>query len=87
MHSIQSFMAIIPDHKPNNLSDKIAPKCLVLYFPIQLLSEAKHFIMEDTGISNHQIQGDKIDCSQSEKSASEISRVLHIVWPHRWYAV
>lgn len=39
LSSIQSFMRIVPDYRPKNLGERIAPKCSVLYVPIQLLTE------------------------------------------------
>ena len=41
LDSIQPFMKIIPDNRPNKLKDKIIPKCSVLYFPIQLLLQSR----------------------------------------------
>ncbi len=37
LNSIQPFMSIVPDYRPKQLREKIAPKCSVLYFPVQML--------------------------------------------------
>lgn len=47
-------MNIVPDYRPRHLAEKIAAKCLVLYFPIQLLpqlrsrSELEHDLVHST---------------------------------------
>ena len=40
LNTISSFMSIVPDHRPKQLSEKIAPKCSFLYFPINLESNS-----------------------------------------------
>ena len=43
LKSVDSFLKLIPDHKPQGISEQIQSKCSVLYFPLQfpfpLLSE------------------------------------------------
>ena len=35
LESIDSFFKLIPDHKPQGITEQIRPKCSVLYFPLQ----------------------------------------------------
>jgi hypothetical protein len=35
LKSVDSFLKLIPDHKPQGISDQIQSKCSVLYFPLQ----------------------------------------------------
>ena len=35
LKSVDSFLKLIPDHKPQGISEKIQLKCSVLYFPLQ----------------------------------------------------
>lgn len=53
-------MSIVPDYKPKNLSDKIEPKCLVVFFPIQLCIE----------VSNDHCGTDGVDSLLKATSAS-----------------
>lgn len=35
LKSVDSFLKLIPDHKPQGISEQIQSKCSVLYFPLQ----------------------------------------------------
>lgn len=35
LKSVNSFLKLIPDHKPQGISEQIQSKCSVLYFPLQ----------------------------------------------------
>lgn len=41
LDNINSFFNLMPDHRTKHLSDKIAPKCEVLYFPLSLCLPVK----------------------------------------------
>ena len=93
LNTIHSFMSIVPDYRPKQLSKKIAPKCSVLYFPVNL---------ENSLICSSHVEGKgewslmeagnkevKKNCKE-EKFLSDTfiatppGKVLHILWPHRW---
>ena len=37
LKSIPTFLSIVPDYRPKRLSERIAHKCSVLYFPVELI--------------------------------------------------
>ena len=37
LNGIPSFFKLQPDFRPKNLTERIKPKCRVLYFPIQMI--------------------------------------------------
>lgn len=50
LKSIPTFISIIPDYQPKQLTEKIAGKCLVLYFPIKMFPEMNSY---DRLMRNH----------------------------------
>lgn len=51
-------MSIVPDYKPKMLREKIAPKCSVLYFPVQKLWSSHKCIVEPITVEEG-----AVDCS------------------------
>ncbi|EDO37411.1 predicted protein [Nematostella vectensis] len=41
LNNIDSFLKLMPDHRPNGIYDQIKPKCQVVYFPLQYLDISK----------------------------------------------
>lgn len=89
LNSIQSFLSVVPDYRPKELSERIAPKCTVLYFPVE----------EHWGVGTKDNQpgtskgGDELGESEHVGSVDKTlscvlpvlySESLHILWPHRW---
>ena len=86
LNSIQSFLSVIPDYRPKELSERIAPKCTVLYFPVE-----EHRVMGTQPGTNK--EGEELGESKFVDSVDETvscvlpvphSEALHILWPHRW---
>lgn len=66
LSSIQSFLSVIPDYRPKQLSERIAPKCSVLYFPVQVMAH------------RHQLMRTKARGVNFEKWSEEVSETtLH----------
>ena len=42
LKSVDSYLKLIPDHKPQGISEQIQPKCIVLYFPLHCPLALKH---------------------------------------------
>lgn len=94
--SIQSFLSVVPDYRPKELSEEIACKCSVLYFPVNLSQEHRLFatneegeIFDDEDVAERSDAGTSKSCSSGHDDVvsvqlSQSEKALHILWPHRW---
>lgn len=87
--AIPTFMNLMPDYRPKNIVDLIKPKCQVLYFPLSL----DRSFPEDSYVDPFMSSRDQEQPSQAgeggeiEQGIMGTKRVLHILWPHRWYDI
>lgn len=96
LNNLDSFLKLVPDYRPRNLSELIRPKCQVVYFPLEFsfrprlhtsdkdekkTEESKEFEAVKTDELASLINtSPSVDCHCFTKHSP-----LHIVWPHRWY--
>ena len=73
LQSIDSFIKLMPDHRPKDLAELIRPKCHVLYYP-----------MLYSVLTSSNAEGAKLSVGQEPEGNPAVSKALHIVWPHRW---
>lgn len=97
LSSIPSFLSIVPDYRPKQISDKIAPKCSVVYFPVEVMrlpgTKERRGNVQAKNVTNEASEfctKGREEWSESDTSCvssvqlSQCESVLHILWPHRW---
>ena len=85
LSNISHFFKAMPDRRPKGLSERIRPKCRVLYFPIEFvrcsLDPSVHAVDgAGQGVKFGEVNGD----SSPVEASNSMFNQLHIVWPHRW---
>lgn len=93
LNGIDNHLKLMPDNRPKGLADIIKPKCQVLYFPVELPPSVSHEPSqggEKTDCVSEPMdvvqKSDEIGYDRVTETPVKISKPLHIVWPHRWYA-
>lgn len=76
LKSVDSFLKLIPDHKPEGVSEKIRSKCSVLYFPLQF-----PFILEEettlTSEITSTLKNRDIACAEAQRIS--VSTAVEVV--------
>ena len=85
LSNLSSFLKLMPDYRPRNLSELIRPKCQVVYFPLEFSFHPK-LHKNDKGADENK-DDQEFDAVKTDESLDRLTKhsPLHIVWPHRWY--
>ena len=90
--AIPTFLNLMSDCHPKNLLDLIKLKCQVLYFPISIchgFPEYSHFdplsLRKSGKVGKDHNAEAVVDGEMQQPGTVNAERLLHILWPHRWY--
>ena len=80
LKSVNSFLNLIPDHKPQGISEQIQSKCSVLYFPLQFpfSSRQEETALESENTPTSEDHDIVVEGQQTNSKATVVESLPHV---------